>query len=88
MEKENFNIQMVIFIKDNGKMIFIMGLGNILVKMDIIMKGSGFKAKNKDKEYKNGMMDNHIKASLKTIRKMEGELLDLEMEVIMMDNFT
>ncbi len=47
--------------KDNGKMIKHMVKEYITITTGQVIMGNGNKTYNKDKEYRNGMMDHHIK---------------------------
>jgi hypothetical protein len=61
MEGVDSFIQTGMSMKDNGKMIKHMVKEYITITTGQVIMGNGNKTYNKDKEYRNGMMDHHIK---------------------------
>lgn len=68
---------MEIFMKENGRMIKLMDLVDIITKMEQNIKESGKRINNKDLEKNHGQMVRIIRDSMKMERNMEKDFYNL-----------
>ncbi len=77
---------MEISIKAVGEMVLDLVKGNILIIMEINMKGCGLMIENKDKEFYKCKLVTHIMANGKTVKNMEKDYINLVIRTIMKVN--
>ena len=78
----------VIFMRENGLMIRLMGMESICTWTVLLIKDSGTKINNMVRELKRGLMDLNTKAIIWLAKNMVKELLDGEMDLSIVDSFS
>ena len=73
MDKENSYMQMVIYMKENGRMIKLTDMVYTIIKMEHVIRDIGKKICNMDLVRRPGQMDQNMKGIIKWGKSMQEE---------------